>query len=338
MVGWHPGIDDATAERAAASVCAELRARGLAAQVGPEGTGAEEYRVVVIHRTGTDRYVLQVSGEREGVRVSYAQTQASSLEGIDALAPLVVTELLGPAAPSAAPSVAPSAAPSAARPAASAAPSVDATPQRVSPKVRAEPETRRSAPFAVHTGFFVGGGALYGATPGLSDPKGLGFVIALAYQWAHVSVGAEYHQRGRDHGDVGGSATVAAISVYQAHVLARTYFGPLGAFFVGGGLGYLRTQANLQSYEAVGYVMRYASYAQLSGSGLGFAAVAGVELLRDTPVRLALELRVDVPFFSLEGSVSDSAYAPENGLWTATRETPSKGYRVPLSASATFLF
>lgn len=97
--------------------------------------------------------------------------------------------------------------------------------------------------------------------------------------------------------------------------------------------------ASIDSDTMNGSRLVYASRAYFEGSGFGVAGVAGAELLRDTKVRLLLELRIDLPLFAPSGSSQSSSYVyGPSGLQSTSSAKPRSSYGVPLAVACSFMF
>jgi hypothetical protein len=169
---------------------------------------------------------------------------------------------------------------------------------------------------SVHTGTYFGGGVFYGGAAGMPSQAAIGLDLALFYEGEHFSVGPEYRYV---KGGESYSASESSTS-HQFHVMARGFFGPSHLLYAGGGLGYVSLAGDPASNSLS---------STYTGSGIGLAGVFGLELFRQTKVRLMFEVRLDLPFFSVENTEYSSTSA---GYATRT------SYAVPLALSCLFMF
>jgi outer membrane protein W len=174
-----------------------------------------------------------------------------------------------------------------------------------------------------------------GVTPGASA----GIDASLMFRNKRLALGGEV--RG---GGIGSSDDKLGFA--SADMVGRYYFndGDVAPFLGGGlGLSYLKANTNEQRVAVGNQTVQVKS---ASGSGFGAHLEAGVELLRSNHVGARLSVRVDAPFYALEGETNyapKSTYDDSYGYGSSTSSGPSAKttrslYVVPVAINFGFTF
>ncbi len=176
-------------------------------------------------------------------------------------------------------------------------------------------ETRETK---VQRGQMSAGLGFFGTTGvGAEGGASAGFDLALAYRAGQLG----FVLAGRAGGIGSGDTKIGLASL---DIGARYYLGNADvAPFVGGGLGLAYYELNRRGGD-------------FEGSGFGGYTQAGIEMLRTQRVTFTASLRLDLPFYALEGNSYSDTYA--YGTYPTATSSRSSQYVMPLSFNVGLLF
>jgi hypothetical protein len=303
VIGAHAGISDNEARVATELVCDEVRKAGVpvvdADDDGGDVTG-DVYRVQlqVFGRTT----LVRLSFERDGQVVRAERMTLAAVDEVPTVAPRLATAV------------------------------VTGKPLEDTAQVDnlSRGETRKYDKKSGETLFGIGvvGFAAFGEAGGI----GPGISLSVMYETPDFGAGIGYQYGATTSG--GGGSDGSKVSMHAFHVFGRYFLGRGDvAPYLGAGLGYTAMEADYSSNSGGAYTSRY-----FDGSGFGAFASVGVEMLRLHKVRLGIEARVDVPFYTVRGETwLGGGYQPD-GSYVQPTATRDSRWVMPTSIVATFSF
>jgi hypothetical protein len=272
LLGDHDGIPDADARTSAALVCGSLRDKG--AQVGTEPIASSEaYGYGSAYRVALrplgKLVVLHVSYESPvGRELRSRRLQLGSIEEMTVAAPRVADALL----------------------------QGKALAETAKVDNLVGEETRKSRKQSGETFFAIG---VFGFTLPDEAWAGYGVIGRFHYETARLAISIDARIGGSAKRD--GDAHLYGIAVGGRYFLSDADFAP----YLGGGFGVLWLGVRDDVWDPT---FSYEEYRSRSGSGLAPFAEAGLEMLRMHDSRLDIGLRLDVPFYEIEGA-GEKSYA-----------------------------
>ncbi len=298
IVGAHAGVPDAQARIATELVCDEVRKAGVPVveRDDEEGDPSGDIYRVQLQEFGRTT-IVRLSLERDGRVLRTERLTVGSIDEITVVAPRLAGAV------------------------------VDGKPIEETAHVddlsRGETRKYEKKPGETFWSLGVAGMSIPGQGVAMAPAFGLGFF----YEAPEFAVGAQLF----GGGTTGNNNDVEA-SLYSFGIFGRYYFGKADtSAYVGGGLGY-SGMSERQSTNVGGV----STSRSAEGSGVGLWGSLGVEFLRLHRVRLALEARLDVPFFSMTGSSYSYSYSPTNGSSTSSSSSSESHWAMPLSVGLTF--
>ncbi|MCA9537700.1 MAG: outer membrane beta-barrel protein [Myxococcales bacterium] len=280
LIGEHTGIDPGDARTVTGLVCEELAARGVPVGAPQEAPGDGRVWHVRLNKLG-DGALLSLSEESPPGKVVYAQR-------------LQIGDLKE--------------SPVAARRLAKAVSRHQPVHETAQVSNMVQEETRAYA--KMHGEVLWDAGVVGGFVGGTDTGLAYGFTLGVGYEAASWAIGSDMRflfatgdaQRAED--GWGDSHEEKSASAFMWGVGARYFFSEGSVSpFVGGGLAF--TALSVDTIEAQG-----------DKTGLGAYAAVGVEIFRLHESRLAIDARLDVPFFDVpvvswsDDSVESSHHLP----------------------------
>lgn len=307
VVGAHAGVPDSEARVATGMVCDEVRKAGVpvvdADDDGGDASG-DVYRVQLQHFGRT--MIVRLSFERDGQVLRAERLTLAAIDEVPTVAPRLATAV------------------------------VTGKPLEETAHVDdlSQGETRKYEKKAGETLWgvgLVGFGTLSGG-----GSVGPGIALSVMYETPTFGAGIGYTFGTTDTGSSGGARE--ELSQHALHVFGRYFLGRGDVSpYLGAGLGYTALESNYSDYGSSGNYSTY-TYRRLDGNGFGAFASVGLEMLRLHKVRLGIEARVDVPFYSLRGESSSGGGYATDGSYTQPTVTQESRWVMPVSLVATFSF
>jgi outer membrane protein W len=309
VIGAHAGVSDNDARVATELVCDEVRKAGVpvvdADDDGGDVTG-DVYRVQLQLFGRTT--IVRLSHERDGQVVRAERMTLAAVDEVQTVAPRLATAVVT------------------GKPLAETAHVDDLS----------AGETRK---YEKKAGELLWGGGIagFGSLNG-GGGFGPGLTLSVMYETPELAAGVSYLYGTNDTGGSDYNSTYEKLSMHSFQVFGRYFLGrgDVAPYF-GAGLGYTSLDSSKYANGSSGAYSAY-DYKHLEGNGFGGFASVGLEMLRLHKVRMAVEARVDVPFFALSGSTTSGAGYAVDGTYSSGTTSTERRWVMPVSIAASFSF